>query len=128
MRKRNREVKIRLTEQEFQEIDAAAKELGLSKQAYVLGAISGAVIIPAEELQQIILKFAECNRQLRGMATNINQMAHIANLYNADKEKKLPEEYILLDIYEQVQEMRKECEDAWQSTRCQIMYQKTTAD
>lgn len=117
MRKRSREMKVRLTDKEYQEIENTAEKLGMTKQALVVDAVNNAVIIPAEELRMLCMRFAECNRQLRGMATNINQMAYIANLYAKDKTKKLPEEYILLDILDQVRKYKKEGEELWQSIR-----------
>ena len=128
MRKRSREMKIRLTDEEYNQIEESAKELGLTKQAYVLGAVDDAVIIPADALRELCMRFAECNRQLRGMATNVNQMAHIANIYNADKDKKLPEEYLLIDIYEKIDDYRKESEKAWQSIRSLLSLQKNMQD
>lgn len=126
MRLREKELKIRLTEAEYEDLSKTAKDLGLSRQALIIGAINNAIIIPAEELRELNFRFAECNRQLRGLATNINQMAHIANIYHKDTIKKLPEEQILLDISLQIKDFREECEKVWQSIRSLVSLQRNT--
>ena len=82
MRKRDKAITIRMTEEEYALLCSKLAQTGISQQAFVINAITGIAIIPSEQtavLKEISSTFASLEQQLRGMATNINQMARIAN-------------------------------------------------
>ncbi|NLG02409.1 MAG: MobC family plasmid mobilization relaxosome protein [Clostridia bacterium] len=73
------------------------------------------VITPREEIDQIIelnKNFTEFNRQLNGMATNVNQMAHIANGTG-----ELPTIRKLIAVGTKVDKFRGEAQAVWLSIR-----------
>ena len=123
-RKRNRAVTVRMNEAEYADFQNKVKESGLTQQTFIISAVRGAAIIPSDEiavLKEISKTFAEFVKQIRGMGTNLNQMAHVAN-----GQGYLPIEASLLRISEQIGNMRKEGEDIWQSIRSSINQQKAT--
>ena len=82
MRKRNHAITIRMSDEEYKFFQGRLSLTGQTRQSYILNAIRGATIVSAEkvkELQKLNKGFADMMRQLRGLATNVNQMAHIAN-------------------------------------------------
>ena len=123
-RRRNKAVTVRMSEAEYADFQNRVKESGLSQQAFIISAVRGATITPSDEiavLKEISKTFAEFVKQIRGMGTNLNQMAHVAN-----GQGYLPGEESLLRLYNQVGNMRKESEEIWQSIRSSINQQKAT--
>ena len=68
-----------------------------------------------DELKKINETLSNLDRQLRGMATNVNQIARIANGTGM-----LPSEKALAQINQKINEIRKELGDIWQSIRSSI--------
>ena len=100
------------------------EESGLTQQAYVISAVQGATITPSDQilvLKDISKTFADLEKQLRGLATNVNQMAHIAN-----GQGYLPIENDLNYLSDQLGNYRKESEEIWQSIRSLISRQRVT--
>ena len=123
-RRRNQAVTVRMSEAEYADFQNRVEESGLSQQAFIISAVRGATITPSDEiavLKEISKTFAEFVKQIRGMGTNLNQMAHVAN-----GQGYLPGEESLLRLSDQVGNMRKEGEDVWQSIRSSINHQKAT--
>lgn len=123
-RKRNRAVTVRMNEAEYADFQNKVEESGLSQQAFIISAVREATITPSDEitaLKEISKIFADYVKQLRGMGTNLNQMAHVAN-----GQGYLPGKESLLRLSDQVGNMRKEGEDVWQSIRSSINQQKAT--
>ena len=123
-RKRNRAVTIRMNETEYSDFQNKVEESGLTQQAYIISAVRGATITPSDEiavLKDISKTFSDFERQVRGLGTNVNQMAHVANGQGI-----LPTEDSLLTISEQITNMRKESEELWQSIRSSINQQSRT--
>jgi len=125
MRKRNKAITIRMSEAEFAELQDRISESGLTQQAFVIDAVRGATITPSDEIaaiREISRTFASLERQLRGLGTNVNQMAHIANsggdLPTAENLERLSDQ---LDTY------RKESESVWQSIRSLTAKHRPTA-
>ena len=76
MRKRDKAITIRMTEEEYALLRSKLEQTGASQQAFVINAITGAAIIPSDQiamLKEISATFASLEQQLRGMATNVNQ-------------------------------------------------------
>lgn len=123
-RRRNKAVTVRMNETEYADFQNKVEESGLSQQAYIISAVRGATITPSDEIavmKEISKTFAEFVKQIRGMGTNLNQMAHVAN-----GQGYLPGEESLLRLSDQVGNMRKESEEIWQSIRSSINQQKAT--
>lgn len=123
-RRRNKAVTVRMSEAEYADFQNRVEESGLSQQAFIISAVRGATITPSDEiavLKEISKTFAEFVKQVRGMGTNLNQMAHVAN-----GQGYLPREESLLRLSDQVGNMRREGEDVWQSIRSSINQQKAT--
>ena len=123
-RRRNKAVTVRMSEYEYADFLNKVKESGLSQQAYIISAVRGATITPSDEiavLKEISKTFADFEKQVRGLGTNVNQMAHVAN-----GQGYLPGEEALTRLSDQVGNMRKESEEIWQSIRSSINQQKAT--
>ena len=123
-RKRNKAVTVRMSESEYADFLNKVKESGLSQQAYIISAVRGATITPSDEiavLKEISKTFADFEKQVRGLGTNVNQMAHVAN-----GQGYLPGEEALTRLSDQVGNIRKESEEIWQSIRSSINQQKAT--
>ncbi|MCR5099010.1 MAG: MobC family plasmid mobilization relaxosome protein [Lachnospiraceae bacterium] len=121
-RKRNRSVTIRMTDHEYCTLKNKVTASGLSMQTFVNASISGSTITSSDELaveKAISQNLYDLLRQLRGMATNINQMAHVANGQGI-----LPIQSQLNSIYEEINNYRKDSESIWQSIRRSISHQK----
>ena len=117
-RKRNIAVTIRMNDSEYNTLNTKVAESGLTQQAFVINAIKQTVIMPMEDhliLMNISMTFTDLIRQLRGLATNVNQMAKWANTTG-----ELPTEQQLDDIYENLDLFRKECDQTWLSIRSLI--------
>ena len=124
MRKRNHAVTILMTEKEYAAMQKRIKESGRTQQAYIINSALNAQISSAEEistLKEVSASFADLVRQLRGIATNINQMTRIANSVGI-----IPSSRELSKISDQIAEYRKESENEWQSIRSLTAGQKPT--
>lgn len=123
-RRRNKAVTVRMNETEYADFQNKVKESGLSQQAYIISAVRGATITPSDEiavLKEISKTFADFEKQVRGLGTNVNQMARVAN-----GQGYLPVEEALARLSDQLGNMRKESEEIWQSIRSSINQQNRT--
>ena len=117
-RKRDRAVTLRMTDSEYDEFNNKVSNSGLSRQDFFIRMIKGFRINSAEslgELKRVNDTLSNLDRQLRGMATNVNQMARIANGTGM-----LPSDKKLQEINTQIWEIRKELGEIWQSIRSSI--------
>lgn len=122
MRRRNKNVAVRMTEDEYAAFTIRVAESGQTQQSFVINSVLGSKVSGREEvkeLQQLSSQFADTNRQIRGMATNINQMAHVANGYG-----QIPQQAQLEQLHQELQEFRKECDATWRLIRQSISLQK----
>lgn len=124
MCKRNHAITIRMSEGEYKFFQGRLSQTGQTQQSYILNAIRGATIVSAEEvkeLQKWNKGFADMMRQLRGLTTNVNQMAHVANGIG-----ELPVVAILEKFGKSIEKLRKEEEKRWLSIRQLISQQSHT--
>ena len=122
MRRRNKNVSVRMTEEEYISLMMRVKESGQTQQSFIINAVLGAKISGREEvkeLQKLNGRFVDTNMQLRGMATNINQMAHVANSYG-----HIPQQAQLEQMQQELRVFRKECDAIWRVIRQSISLQK----
>ena len=81
-RRRDISVTFRMNTDEYALLQNKVKESGLTQQAYIINAIKETPIISSDEIavqKELSKNFAVLVQQLRGLATNVNQMAHVAN-------------------------------------------------
>ena len=117
-RKRDRAVTLRMTDSEYDEFNNKVSRSGLSRQDFFIRMIKGIRINSAEslvELKKTNDTLSNLDKQLRGMATNVNQMARIANGTGI-----LSSEKALEQINQRINETRKELGEIWQSIRSSI--------
>lgn len=115
MRKRNYTVTIRMNKAEYDLLQNKVKESGQTQQAVVIHAIAGLKIASTEEveeLKKLNLMLAEMLSQLRGVATNVNQIARKMNAGGF-----ILREDILHYLNQNILNYRKESEKIWQSIR-----------
>ncbi len=111
-RKRPIELKFRLSQDEYEMLQTKLSETGMSRNAYLVRLISGATVFPTDQLIQMNLEYALMNRLLRGIGTNINQIAKVAN-----SNKATPSAKLLLDMYQDVQTLKHNLMPLWNETR-----------
>ena len=112
MRKRPIELKFRLSQDEYELLQKQLAVAGVSRNAFLVRLITGATIVPKKQLIQLNLEYAMMNRLLRGIGTNINQIAKIANSNHAT-----PSAALLTDMYQDVQTLRHNLQPLWDETR-----------
>lgn len=123
-RRRNKAITIRMNDAEYDALQEKIKESGLTQQSYVISAIRDSNITSAKELeviQDISRNFADQDRQLRGIATNINQMAYVAN-----GQGLLPTVEKMDEIADMILEFRKEDDNRWRLIRQSVSPLKAT--
>ena len=121
-RTRYKTVTVRLSEYEWNSLEKRIEESGQNKQSYMINALLGATIAPKEEIniwKDIACQLSELIKQLRGIATNVNQLAHKANATG-----ELPLIKVLEGIDEQIKEIREAGDQIWLSLRQLIAKQK----
>ena len=123
-RTRNRAVTVRMSDSEYDSLRNKVSESGLSQQSYIISAALDSSVTSSDTidvLKNISRTFAGVEQQLRGLGTNVNQMAYIANSTGMTPSVKELEH-----ISDQVTEYRKECNSVWQSIRSSIPKQRHT--
>ena len=124
MRKRNRTISIRVSEQEYESIQKKIQATKQTQQSFILNAIEGAAILTAKDsklLKDISLQLADLLKQIKGIAVNINQMAYKANAYGEIPAARQLEEYSL-----QTEKLRKEADAIVRLIRQSISRQRHT--
>lgn len=117
-RKRSKAITLRMTDDEHTLFRNKVAASGLTQQEYFTRLVHGSAI-PSEnsirELKKLNDTVSDLDRQVRGMAINVNQMARIANGTGV-----VPNEKKLAEIFSEVCRFRKEITDIWQSIRSLI--------
>ena len=115
MRNRSNCVSIRYSDEEYKVLQERIKESGQTKSAYIINATLNGKVSSADDVQEMKEQsklLLDIDKQLRGMGTNLNQMAHVANgkgiIPSADKLKEIEREVV---------DVKREVDDIWQSTR-----------
>lgn len=115
MRKRNKSITIRLSEEEFAQLENRVKKSGQSQQSFILDACLKGQITSVDEVTEMRNKnklLADIDKQLRGMGTNLNQMAHIANSQGV-----IPTAKKMVQISNEVNRIKREVDEEWLLTR-----------
>ena len=120
-RKRNRNVSFRMNDEEYNAFKKRVIESGVPQQRFIINAIQKARVSSSEEIAGIKdtnRLLGDYVRQIRGIATNINQMAHVAN-----GQGMIPAEVELKKLAGTVESIREESENGWRSIRSSISRQ-----
>lgn len=115
-RKRPIECKFRLSKEEYALLQRSLAEAGVTRNAYLVRLLSGATIFPKEQMIRLNQQYVMMNRLLRGISTNINQIAKVANMSHST-----PSAALLTDMYQDVQTLRHNLEPLWDETR-EVLY------
>ena len=111
-RRRPIELKFRLSQDEYALLQKNLTEAGMTRNAYLIRLITGATIFPKDQLIRLNLEYAMMNRLLRGIGTNINQIAKHAN-----STRTAPTIAAVADMYQDVQTLRHNLTALWDETR-----------
>ena len=106
------ELKFRLSQNEYNLLQKNLAESRMNRNAYLVRLITGATIFPKDQLIRLNLEYSMMNRLMRGIATNINQIAKVANTNHAT-----PSAALLAGMYQDVQTLRHNLEVLWDKTR-----------
>ena len=112
MMKRKKEIKLRLTEQGYAALTDMVKQSSLSRNAFMVRMIKQQTIYPVDTLNKTNEMLAALLAQLRGMATNMNQVAKIAN-----SRQEVPSINYLRYILAAVQNLKEESQSVFTSLR-----------
>ena len=125
MRKRQNIVYVRMNDEEYELLKKKLEQTKLTLQSYIINSSLNAKVPTAEEvneLKKLNQLFANYNRQLKGMAVNINQMAKKLNSNeNIEYEQ-------LLKIDSQLLRMKEEVQELWRLIRLQISQARIKLD
>ena len=125
MRKRQNIVYVRMNDEEYELLKKKLEQTKLTLQSYIINSSLNAKVPTADEvneLKKLNQLFAEYNRQLKGIAVNINQMAKKINSNeNIEYEQ-------LLKIDSEILKMKEEVQELWQLIRLQISQARIKLD
>lgn len=114
-RVREKAITFRMTDEEYELLMERINKSGLKQQTYIINALMNAHIVGAEDMviiENLNKTLSDSNRQLRGIAVNINQMAHVAN---ASGQLDMTDR--LLAYVSEINNMLKGVNEIWLSTR-----------
>ena len=112
MRKRPIEVKFRLSEEEYRLLQQRLIEAGMNRNAFLVQLITGVQIYPRDKLMELSVQYQIMNRLIRGIGTNINQIARVTN-----STKAVPSAALLVDLYQDVQVIKNNLQPLWEEAR-----------
>lgn len=111
MRKRPIEVKIRLSQAESDLLAQKVEQAGVTRNSFFLQLIKRGEAITKGEIKTANLLLYGINRQLQGMAANLNQIAKACNRTGA-----VPPASIIA-LAEEVRQLRKASGEVWWEVR-----------
>ena len=117
-RKRNNQVCVRFSDSEYEEYLHKLEQTNLTQNDFFLRAVAGAVIPSAEqsdELKKLNNSIDDLYKQIRGIATNINQLTRLAN-----KTLEVPALAVLNSTAQDINKIRQELNRAWDQIRQEI--------
>ena len=117
---------VRMNDEEYEAFCTNVKNSGQTKQAYVTNAVLDVPVMSEEELEEIkkiSQLMADDNKQLRGIAANINQMTKRLHGFG-----EIPQIKELEELNEKIQKAREESERPWQLIRLLLSRQKAAPD
>lgn len=122
MRKRTHQIKIWMNDEEYDLLLDKMQRSGQTRQNVMISALKDTTITTEEEISELMHSnslMADLLKQLRGMATNINQMAHMANATG-----QIAGINELAKMNNQISNFRREGEEIWQLIRQLISQRK----
>ena len=122
MRKRTHQIKIWMNDEEYDLLLDKMQRSGQTRQNVMISALKEATITTEEEISELKRSnslMVDWLKQLRGMATNINQMAHMANATG-----QIASINELAKMNNQISNFRREGEVIWQLIRQSISQRK----
>ena len=122
MRKRTHQIKIWMNDEEYDLLLDKMQRSGQTRQNVMISAVKEATITTEEEISELKRSnslMVDLLKQLRGMATNINQMAHMANATG-----QIASINELSKMNNQISNFRREGEVIWQLIRQSISQRK----
>ncbi|MBE5901346.1 MAG: plasmid mobilization relaxosome protein MobC [Lachnospiraceae bacterium] len=122
MRKRTHQIKIWMNDEEYALLLDKMQRSGQTRQNVMISALKEATITTEEEISELKRSnslMADLLKQLRGMPTNINQVAHMANATG-----QIASINELSKMTNQISNLRREGEVIWQLIRQSISQRK----
>ena len=111
-RKRPIEYKFRLSQEEAKVLQSKLAEAGIDRNNYLVKLIKDSRIYPKDQLKMLNVQYAIMNRLLRGIATNINQIAKVANANHNTSAAAL-----LVDMHQEIRILKNNLQPLWDETR-----------
>lgn len=114
-RSRRHSVLIRMNDDEYKAFKAKLKKSGQTQQSYLTAAVNELKCLTPEEIEMLRwsnAQLADISRSIRGIGTNINQLAKYTNT-----EKSLPQQQILQNASNDIAKIKQEVNDSWQLLR-----------
>ena len=121
-RSKGKTISFRVNETDYDTIQELIKRSGLTKQSYLARSTMQSRVSTSDEiseLRRLNEVLSDVDRQLRGIGTNVNQMAHVANVTG-----RIPDASRLNSISEDLIRFRKDSGEAWLLIRSLIGEQK----
>lgn len=115
MRKRPIELKFRLSQDEYEHLQKNLVAAGMQRNPYLVRLITGSKIYPKDQLIRLNLEFGIMNRLLRGIGTNINQIARATNITHTP-----PPSALVLDMAQEIQILRENLAALWEDIRREL--------
>ena len=111
-RKRPIELKFRLSLEEYELLQVKLAEAGIDRNNYLVRLIKSSTIFPSDQMKMLNLQYTIMNRLLRSIATNINQIAKVANASHA-----APAAALLVDMHQEIRILQNNLQSLWDETR-----------
>lgn len=122
--KRKHDVKVRMSDNEYEQFLARVNDAGTTQQMYGLDALLCAQITPKEEIDLLVelnQQMADLVRIQRGIGNNINQVAHRVNINHGVEAHDIEQLQIECESY------GKENNRLWQLIRLLLTDRRRTA-